>query len=34
VDLERPTFLEQMNQQLKRTIDAQYAGCTDDHVRS
>jgi 2-oxoglutarate/2-oxoacid ferredoxin oxidoreductase subunit beta len=36
VDVERPTFLELMNQQLGRTLDAQYTGCVteNDHVRS
>jgi 2-oxoglutarate ferredoxin oxidoreductase subunit beta len=34
VDVERPTFLETMNQQVQRTLHAQYTGCTDDHVRS
>ena len=36
VDIERPTFLELMNQQLARSLDAQYAGCggEDEYVRS
>ncbi len=34
VDIERPTFLEAMNQQLARTLDAHYTGCGDEHVRS
>jgi len=34
VDVERPVFLERMNQQLARTLDAQYAGCAGDNVRS
>jgi 2-oxoglutarate ferredoxin oxidoreductase subunit beta len=34
VDTERPTFLEVMNQQVSRTLNAQYTGCADDHVRS
>ncbi|MBI2819612.1 MAG: 2-oxoacid:ferredoxin oxidoreductase subunit beta [Acidobacteria bacterium] len=34
VDIERPVFLERMNQQLARTLDAQYAGCAGDNVRS
>jgi len=34
VDFERPTFLDQMNDQLARTLEARYAGCGDDHVRS
>jgi 2-oxoglutarate ferredoxin oxidoreductase subunit beta len=33
VDIERPAFLEQMNRQLSRTLEAHYAGCRDDHVR-
>jgi 2-oxoglutarate ferredoxin oxidoreductase subunit beta len=34
VDIERPTFLEVMNQQVARTLDAHYTGCVHDHVRS
>lgn len=34
VDIERPVFLERMNQQLARTLDAQYAGCVGDYVPS
>ena len=34
VDIERPVFLERMNQQLARTLDAQYAGCAGDNVCS
>lgn len=34
VDIERPTFLDLVNQQLARTLDAQYAGCSGEHVRS
>ena len=34
VDIERPVFLERMNQQLARTLDAQYAGCAGDNVSS
>ncbi len=35
VDVERPDFLTLMNQQLGRTLEAQYSGCggSDDHVR-
>ncbi|MBI4466477.1 MAG: 2-oxoacid:ferredoxin oxidoreductase subunit beta [Acidobacteria bacterium] len=33
VDRERPTFLETLNQQLARTLEAQYAGCAGEHVR-
>jgi len=33
VDIERPVFLERMNQQLARTLDTQYAGCAGDNVR-
>jgi len=35
VDVERPDFLTLMNQQLGRTLDAQYSGCggDGDHVR-
>jgi 2-oxoglutarate ferredoxin oxidoreductase subunit beta len=33
VDIERPTFLEQMNQQLKRTLDAQYFSSVETVVR-
>jgi 2-oxoglutarate/2-oxoacid ferredoxin oxidoreductase subunit beta len=32
VDIERPTFLEAMNEQLARTLDARYVGCGDEHV--
>jgi 2-oxoglutarate/2-oxoacid ferredoxin oxidoreductase subunit beta len=32
VDIERPTFLETMNEQLARTLDARYVGCGDEHV--
>jgi 2-oxoglutarate ferredoxin oxidoreductase subunit beta len=31
VDIERPTFLDLMNQQLGRTIEAQYAGCGGEY---
>ncbi|MBI4462628.1 MAG: 2-oxoacid:ferredoxin oxidoreductase subunit beta [Acidobacteria bacterium] len=34
VDIERPHFLELMNQQLARTLDAHYVGCAGDYVRS
>ena len=34
VDIERPTFLECMNQQWARTLDAEYTGLGEDHVRS
>ena len=34
VDVERPTFLDVMNQQLARTLDAKYTGCVEEHVRS
>lgn len=34
VDSDRPVFLERMNQQLARTLDAQYAGCAGDNVCS
>jgi 2-oxoglutarate ferredoxin oxidoreductase subunit beta len=34
VDIERPTYLDLMNQQLARTLDAQYVGCSEEHVRS
>jgi hypothetical protein len=34
VDIERPTYLELLNQQLARTLEAQYTGCIEDHVRS
>lgn len=34
VDLERPTFLETMNQQVSHALDATYRGCSDDYVRS
>ena len=34
VDLKRPTFLDQMNEQLSRTLEASYAGCGDDNGRS
>jgi 2-oxoglutarate ferredoxin oxidoreductase subunit beta len=34
VDLERPTFLELMNQQLKRTLDAGYSSSVEEIVRS
>lgn len=34
VDLERPTFLDTMNQQLARTLDASYTGCRDEHPRT
>ncbi len=33
VDIERPTFLDLLNQQLGRTLDAQYVGCGGDRVR-
>ncbi len=32
VDIERPTFLESMNEQLGRTLDARYTSCGDEHV--
>jgi len=32
VDIERPTFLELMNQQLGRTLDAEYTGCGERNV--
>jgi 2-oxoglutarate ferredoxin oxidoreductase subunit beta len=34
VDTERPTFLDLMNNQLARTLEASYVGCGGDHVRS
>jgi 2-oxoglutarate ferredoxin oxidoreductase subunit beta len=34
VDTERPTFLELMNQQLKRALDAEYSGSVEEVVRS
>ena len=34
VDIDRPTFLDTMNQQLARSLDAHYTGCGEDHVRS
>jgi 2-oxoglutarate ferredoxin oxidoreductase subunit beta len=34
VDIERPTFLDLMNQQLGRTLDAQYAGCGGEYERA
>jgi 2-oxoglutarate ferredoxin oxidoreductase subunit beta len=34
VDIKRPTFLDQMNEQLARTLEASYAGCGDDNGRS
>ncbi len=34
VDIERPTFLDTLNEQLGRTLEAQYTGCIEDHVRS
>jgi 2-oxoglutarate ferredoxin oxidoreductase subunit beta len=34
VDIERPTYLDLMKQQLERTLDAQYAGFGGEHVRS
>lgn len=34
VDIERPTFLETMNRQLARSLDACYTGCRDEHPRS
>ena len=34
VDVDRPDFLTLMNQQLGRTLEAQYSGCGGDHVRS
>ncbi len=33
VDIQRPTFLELMNQQLARTLEAEYTGCGGDDVR-
>lgn len=33
VDFERPTFLDLMNQQLKRALDAQYSSSVEVHVR-
>jgi len=32
VDIERPTFLESMNEQLARTLEARYVGCGDENV--
>jgi 2-oxoglutarate ferredoxin oxidoreductase subunit beta len=32
VDIERPTFLESMNEQLGRTLDARYTSCGDEYV--
>ncbi|MBI2956755.1 MAG: 2-oxoacid:ferredoxin oxidoreductase subunit beta [Acidobacteria bacterium] len=32
VDIERPSFLDVMNEQLGRTLEAEYAGCVKDHV--
>lgn len=34
VDIDRPDFLTLMNQQLARTLEAQYSGCGGDDVRS
>jgi len=34
VDIERPTFLDLMNQQLGRTLEAQYAGCGGENERA
>ena len=34
VDVERPTFLEMMNEQVARGLEANYTGCADDYVRS
>ncbi len=34
VDIERPTYLELMNQQLARSLDARYVRCVEDYVRS
>ena len=34
VDTDRPDFLTLMNQQLGRTLEAEYDGCGGDHVRS
>jgi 2-oxoglutarate/2-oxoacid ferredoxin oxidoreductase subunit beta len=34
VDIERPTFLDTMNQQLSRALDARYTGCADEHPRT
>lgn len=34
VDVDRPDFLSLMNQQLARTLEAQYSGCGGDDVRS
>ena len=34
VDIERPTFLENMNRQVARTLDTQYVGVGEDYVRS
>jgi 2-oxoglutarate ferredoxin oxidoreductase subunit beta len=33
VDIERPTFLDLMNQQLKRTLDAHYTSSVEAHTR-
>jgi 2-oxoglutarate ferredoxin oxidoreductase subunit beta len=33
VDTDRPDFLALMNQQLKRTLEAEYGGCGGDHER-
>ena len=33
VDIERPTFLDLMNQQLKRTLDAHYSSSVEAHTR-
>ncbi|MBI2817880.1 MAG: 2-oxoacid:ferredoxin oxidoreductase subunit beta [Acidobacteria bacterium] len=32
IDIERPVFLERMNKQLTRTLDAEYAGCVGENV--
>jgi 2-oxoglutarate ferredoxin oxidoreductase subunit beta len=34
VDIERPTFLDTLNQQVARTLEATYTGCVEEHVRS
>jgi 2-oxoglutarate ferredoxin oxidoreductase subunit beta len=34
VDLERPTFLDTLNAQMARTLDATYTGCSDEYVPS
>jgi 2-oxoglutarate ferredoxin oxidoreductase subunit beta len=34
VDIERPSFLEMMNQQVSRVLDSEYTGIAEDYVRS